>query len=206
METPQDALARVARERGESLSALSRLLGRNVAYLGQYVRRGSPRVLPERERALLADYLAVDEGMLGAPQRRDEVALVPQLDVRASAGPGAAVAGERALAPQPFARATLRRAGVAPEAASVIRVAGDSMAPGLLDGDSLLVDRAALGVPRGGAVFVIRMDALLWVKRLVPAPGGWEVRSDNPAYPPQHRPGGEVDIIGRARLVLRDLG
>ena len=53
-ETPRDALDRLAQARGTSLAALSRMLGRNLAYLQQYVRRGTPRALPERDRRLLA--------------------------------------------------------------------------------------------------------------------------------------------------------
>ncbi|MGC5075318.1 hypothetical protein, partial [Escherichia coli] len=39
-----------------SYAALSRMLRRNDAYLQQYVRRGTPRDLAERDRALLAAY------------------------------------------------------------------------------------------------------------------------------------------------------
>ena len=67
IETPRDALARLAQARGTSLSALSRMLGRNVAYLHQYVRRGTPRDLPERERRVLAAFFDVEEKVLGGP-------------------------------------------------------------------------------------------------------------------------------------------
>lgn len=51
---------------GESLAALSRLIGRNPAYLQQFVRRGSPRRLPEDERLALAQYFNISERLLGA--------------------------------------------------------------------------------------------------------------------------------------------
>ena len=70
-DTPQQALEQAARARGVSLSALSRMLGRTVAYLQQFVGRGSPRRLPERERRLLADFLGLDERVLGAPEPDD---------------------------------------------------------------------------------------------------------------------------------------
>ncbi|GAA4220320.1 hypothetical protein GCM10022253_24190 [Sphingomonas endophytica] len=59
-------LIRIATEKGASLSDLSRKLGRNQAYLSQYVTRGSPRRLPEEERLHLAMALNVDERLLGA--------------------------------------------------------------------------------------------------------------------------------------------
>ena len=44
---PRAALAVLATTRGDSLAALSAMLGRNAAYLQQYVKRGSPRRLAE---------------------------------------------------------------------------------------------------------------------------------------------------------------
>lgn len=66
-------LDRVARERGESLAALSRAIGRNAAYLQQFVTRGTPRRLGEVERLRLAQRLNIDERELGArePWRPD---------------------------------------------------------------------------------------------------------------------------------------
>lgn len=66
---PMDArqnLIRFAADRGESLTSLSCKIGRNVAYLQQFVARGSPRRLPEEERRMLAITLNVDERLLGA--------------------------------------------------------------------------------------------------------------------------------------------
>lgn len=55
-----------AAERGETLESLSRLIGRNRAYLQQFIRRGTPRRLPEEERLRLAMVLNIDERELGA--------------------------------------------------------------------------------------------------------------------------------------------
>ena len=45
---PREKLSELARERGNSLAALSRMLGRNSTYLQQYITKGSPRKLEER--------------------------------------------------------------------------------------------------------------------------------------------------------------
>ncbi|MBB3348663.1 MULTISPECIES: S24 family peptidase [unclassified Sphingomonas] len=202
-ETPQQALTRAAAERGVALSALSRMIGRNQAYLSQFVLRGSPRRLPERERRLLADFLALDEAVLGAAPREEDVA-VPWLAVRAAAGHGR-VAEERLLRAEPVPRALLRAAGIAPAAASLITVAGESMAPTLRDGDRLLVDTADRRPAAGGAIYVIRRDEELAVKRLVPEGATVAVHSDNPDWPTSRVAARALVVIGRARLLTRML-
>lgn len=63
---PRQTLLELARARGDSLMALSRLIGRNDAYLQQFVMRGSPRRLAEHDRRRLARHFGVDERQLGA--------------------------------------------------------------------------------------------------------------------------------------------
>ena len=63
---PRVRLPQLANEQGRSLAALSATIGRNPAYLQQYVMRGCPRRLPEEERRHLAIVLNVDERELGA--------------------------------------------------------------------------------------------------------------------------------------------
>lgn len=203
-DTPQQALAEAARARGVALSALSRMLGRNQAYLGQFVNRGSPRVLPERERRMLADFLAIDEVRLGAPAPVSDDVAVPWLAVQAAAGVGK-VADERVLRTERLPRVALRGAGVAPDAASVIGVSGDSMAPTLRDGDRLLVDRAARRIAARGGIYVLRRGEAVMVKRLVPHGGEIEIRSDNPLWPVERVSPGDIEVIGRATLLLRRL-
>ena len=62
----RDQLVAAIEARGETMAALSRWLGRNDAYLQQYIKRGSPKRLPEDERRRLAQYLSIDERRLGA--------------------------------------------------------------------------------------------------------------------------------------------
>jgi hypothetical protein len=58
-------LLTLAKENGESLASLSSMLGRNPAYLQQYVRRGTPKKLPEEIRHGLARLLNVEDSELG---------------------------------------------------------------------------------------------------------------------------------------------
>lgn len=202
---PRQVLARAAAARGASLSALSRMLGRNVAYLQQYVARGSPRVLPERDRRMLADFLGVDEVALGGPAAGGGDVAVPWLDVSAAAGTGRVAEGERVIRAVPVAAAMLRQLGVAAADASMILVAGESMVPTLLDGDRVLIDRGDRRVPSAGAVFVIRRADAVAVKRLVPHGRTLAIVSDNPAVAEERYPREAIAVIGRARLVLREV-
>lgn len=65
-DSPRALLPRLAAERGLSLTELSVRIGRNQAYLQQFIARGSPRRLPETERRHLAMTLNIDERLLGA--------------------------------------------------------------------------------------------------------------------------------------------
>lgn len=183
-------LERLIAERGEDYAGLSRLIGRNAAYIQQFIKRGTPRALAEEDRRLLARYFDVPETLLGGPsaesERVGDHVAVPLLAVGASAGPGALPGDERARAHIAFDRAWLRGmiAGDVAQA-SIIRVEGDSMAPTLADGDEILVDGSDAVARLRDGVYVLRVDDALIVKRLAlnPAARTVTIRSDNPAYP-----------------------
>ena len=198
---PRGRLAELASERGESLAGLSALLGRGENYLQQWIGKGSPRVLAARDRRVLADYLGVAETELGGEP--SGTWRVPRLDVAASAGPGAAVEGEVLLGldvvPVELARSLRLKEG----RASIIRVAGDSMAPGLVDGDRLLVDETSRTPDATGGVYVVRLDGVLLVKRVRRVGGQLVVTSDNPDAGAV--PAGVPVVIGRAVWQMRGL-
>jgi len=208
---PRAELERLIQSHGDDYSALSRLVGRNPAYIQQFIKRGSPKNLPERERSILARYYGVDPQLLGAPEevggRRDSLKLVPKLAVGASAGAGALADGEALAGKVGFDEQWLRKLGVEPRNVSLIRVEGDSMQPTLNDGDDIMVDKGAALKPLRDGIHVIRIDGVLMVKRLAPAPGGrLSVLSDNPAYPSWlDRDPAEVQVVGRVVWVGRRL-
>lgn len=199
------ALAATAAEQGISLARLSRLIGRNEAYLHQYVTRGSPRRLAEDDRRRLAAALGVGEAVLGGPPPLATVN-VPRLAVGASAGPGRLVEDETAGA-MLLDEALLRRLGVRRDSVSTIRVEGDSMAPTLCDGDEILVDTAARQPGRRGHPFVMRLDGALVVKRVAAAAdGGWLVTSDGRDAPdPGLCAPARCTVIGRVVWLARAL-
>lgn len=198
---PRGRLTALAAARGDSLAALSAMLGRNAAYLQQFVARGSPRRLADDDRRRLADYFGVDEVELGAAPGRRPFTL-PRLDIAASAGPGAFVDGEIAIGAAAIDLALATQLGLREGQAAIVRVRGDSMEPGLVDGDLIVVDRARRLPDARGAVFVVRIDDAVMVKRVSRARAGLRVVSDNPAAPPV--PDGPVEVIGRVVWLMRE--
>jgi hypothetical protein len=196
-------LQRLIDERGEDYASLSRLLGRNSAYVQQYMKRGSPKKLPEDERRVLARYFGVSEELLGGPPPEIPGNLigVPWLSVGASAGPGAITDSEHAGAHFAFDAKWLRTVGAGdPKRLSIIRVEGDSMEPTLANGDEILVEAVGGRERLRDGIYVLRMDDALVVKRLALNPAGKRVSitSDNPAYPSwPDCPIKSVDIVGR---------
>lgn len=208
---PRILLERLIRERREDYSGLSRLIGRNAAYIQQYIKRGTPRRLAEEDRRRLARYFGIDEALLGDPVEASPGAglvAVPRLDVGASAGPGAVAGEERALGRIGFDPQWLRRLGVDPACASLIRVEGDSMAPTLSHGDEILVDTGDAARRLRDGLFVLRLNDALVVKRVAmnPAGGRLSILSDNGAYPSwRDCDPAEIYVVGRLVWVGRRL-
>jgi len=213
-EDSRDALRRIARERGASLAKLSRFIGRNDAYLQQFVTRGSPVRLDEEDRRKLATYLDVDEEVLGGPPsdipRPEDMVLVRRLNIEAAAGRGRMVEDEFAVGKFRFERHWLRQLSPAgPDELSIITFVGDSMAPTINDGDDGLVDHSSAGRRVRDGIYVLRRDESLMVKRLAMAPraGTVTIVSDNPAYPTwSDVPVSEIDVLGRVIWASRKFG
>lgn len=203
---PRQVLEQLCAERRENFASLSRLIGRNEAYIQQYLRKGTPRTLKERERRTLARYFQIPESMLGGMPDDPAFelgALIPvfRASVRASAGSGALPDVETARPYFAFDPAWLKSLTGSPAAKlSVIRVEGDSMSPTLSAGDDILVDLADAQDRLRDGIYVLRVDGTLMVKRLAIHPVGRRVtvQSDNPAYGDLPDCGlDEIDCIGR---------
>ena len=204
--TPREVLERLCAERGVNFATLSRLIGRNPAYIQQYLRKGTPKQLGENERRAIAVYFDIQESMLGGP-REDEAAaygkLVPVMrtSTRASAGAGAVPSEETSWPYFGFEPRWLKALTDSPSSKlSVIRVEGDSMAPTLSAGDDIMVDLGDGPERLRDGIYVLRVDGALLVKRLAIHPVGRRVtvQSDNPAYGDLPDCGlDEIDCIGR---------
>jgi len=202
---------------GLDLKSASLKLGRNHAYLQQYIRKGVPRSLPEDVREKLAELLGGDANDYRdsdvpgrAPMRTGETILsVPIYDIRASAGAGSLVQDGEPSGWQPYREQELARFTRASTMdLAVIQVAGDSMWETLHDGDKVLVDRTVKRIVKDG-IYVIAFEEELLVKRCQRnlEDGSVLVSSDNKAYSPfTVSTVDRLEVIGRVIWIGRALG
>jgi len=203
----RSTLAGLADEAGTSLAWLSRALGRNDAYLQQFVKRGTPRRLDEEDRRWLAAYFNVDERALGGSAGGvAAMVAVRRIDAEAHAGAGGLVEDDRNGGEERIDPRVVARLGVSPAALTMITAHGDSMEPLIHDGDALFVDMADRRLSSRPGIFVIRLDDALLVKRVSRIGLEVQVASDNPATPliaPVRAD--RVAVIGRVVRLARSL-
>lgn len=207
MSNPRERLKELVDNSSTSMAKLSQMIGRNPAYLQQFVSRGSPRKLEEDDRRRLAGFFGIAESELGGPEEKSYDSSrplpveggwvdVPRLPLGASAGHGAAVDEEAAFDSFRFSRRWLREQGLEGAQLSSIQVEGDSMEPLLRAGDEVLVDRAER--PFRDGIHVVRLEDSLLVKRVAAQGGGrFSLLSQNLAYPPIEVRAEDIEIIGR---------
>lgn len=203
-----------SRDKDIDMKSASLEMGRNHAYLHQFIYKGSPKHLLPADRKVLAEYLAIDEELLIPTEpeggrlmiEEGDFVPIPAYDISASAGHGKLIQQENIRYHLCFQRTWLSRVTSAPTGElAIIHVAGDSMDPTLRDGDTVLVDLTE-SYPRTDGIFVIGYDDHLMVKRLRidPVRQRLALISDNPLYsivediPPQAlKVVGKVIWLGR---------
>ena len=203
----RSTLAGLADEAGTSLAWLSRALGRNDAYLQQFVKRGTPRRLDEEDRRWLAAYFNVDERALGGTAGGDATMVtVRRIDAEAHAGAGGLVEDDRNGGEERIDPRVVARLGVSPATLTMITAHGDSMEPLIHDGDALFVDMADRRLSSRPRIFVIRLDGALLVKRVSRIGLEVQVTSDNPVTPAIAPVRADrVAVIGRVVRLARAL-
>lgn len=183
-ESVRDTLERLIQKSGDGFAALSRLIGRNPAYIQQYLRRGVPRKLSEEDRHRLARHFGVSETDLGAPVPA-ACTLRPESGAHGAVEipwlPGAEAQSASIVLDQ-ILLASVSKCRPGALAAQV--VAGDAMAPTLVDGDHVLVDTADQKPLRDG-LYAIESESRAVLKRLSinPATRRVAILSDNASYP-----------------------
>ena len=199
-------------KQGASLAEASLAIGRNKAYLQQYLARGMPRVLSFQDSEKLGELLRCDPATLrhdtlpaprpwtGPRRRRTAGASVAEVEVEVAAGAGAwneDFVHEKARWRLP--EAMVRHEGdAAPEALRILRVRGNSMEPELREGDRIVVDTART-MPAAGELFVLWDGTGLVVKRIeaLTAEGMLRLASAHPDYAPYERSADDVHIVGK---------
>lgn len=177
MDSVRKLLDGLIRDRKLTLSEVSERLGKNHAYMQQFMKRGIPERLPERVRLQLAEMLDIDETLLGAPLKSTSQAhsvvpteAIPEFDIRAGAAYGGGTDGETdwqeggSSGHSPIAKWGLppsyvrTELGLSFDMADILAVRGDSMDDGtkhgLSSGDRVVVDRQDRD-PRQGGIFAV---------------------------------------------------
>ncbi|MFN3370321.1 MAG: helix-turn-helix transcriptional regulator [Sphingomonadaceae bacterium] len=200
----RETLEDLIRRSGEGYAAISRMLGRNPAYIQQFIKRGVPRRLSEEDRRRIAAHFGVPEALLGAPipspaSERAGPVSIPFLSTEPVAHP---------CPPLQVDSRIVNRIAPTSEAVLVAHVIrGDAMAPTLADGDCVLIDTADRLCPRDG-LHMIASDGGPVVKRLSihPVTRRVAILSDNAAYPSYpDLPPDSIRILGRVVWVGRRL-
>ncbi|WPY94712.1 S24 family peptidase [Limimaricola variabilis] len=131
-----------------------------------------------------------------------EYVKVDRFEVQLSAGPGSTPNGDaEKLSPVAFRAQWMAERRLKPATCSVVAVRGDSMEPGLSDGDLVLLDRGERPFVNSRVYGLVDIDGEIRVKRVEKVGGGQILlRSDNPTFETEVR-GPEdarhVKIIGR---------
>ena len=199
---------------GTSLAEASLAIGRNKAYLQQYISRGMPKVLSFQDSARLGELLGRDPDEFRHAEQpprkrwkrkriqsaRPAVSAVSEVDVEAAAGPGA-LADEYVVekARWQLPDAMLRHEGHSdPADLRILRVRGDSMEPEMRDGDRIVVDTGKRR-PGTGETFVLWDGTGLVVKRIagLSRDGMLGLLSANPDYPAYECHAGDVHVVGK---------
>ena len=219
-------IAKLIADKQLSLAQVSLNIGKNVAYLHQYITKGSPVRLPEEQRKKLALILGVDEQELTdlpitAPIpahmngintmaekltslfiKKDEEAVIDMIDATACCGDGIDNLPEKVCGHWKLPLTEFKSlASGNPNNIKMLRVQGDSMQPTINEGDFVWVDVSNNFVGSDG-IYLIRMATGLAVKRLQAGLSNVVIKSDNPTYSDITAEVGELKIIGKVVHIL----
>ena len=179
--TPRQALDDLIREREETYAAVSRLLGRNSAYIQQYIKRGTPARLDQSDIAQLALHFDVSAKLLGGKESsstsRRSVITVPVIEAK-----GLETPQERSRIVD---EAWLRRLCNRPAGVAILPIVGEAMQPTLQNGDEVIIQRLRSHDVLHDGLYAVRGSSETFVRRIAldPTKNRISVLTDHPAYP-----------------------
>lgn len=145
-------------------------------------------------------------------ETKDDVDIIdiPEFNVQAAAGAGCLTNTEFQTGTFTVSIELVKSLGLAPSYTAIVFCSGESMVPTMNDGDRILVDTRELTEPVKDGVYVIRIDEMVYVKRLKwnILEQSYSIISDNPDYDSFEMKGDDLKrlkIIGRAAMVMRSL-
>lgn len=210
MDDLRKKIENLLKDRGISLASASIQIGKNSAYMHQFINKGSPVNLPEEQRVRLANILDVDEQELtnkplfrGVLKTNPNVVNIDMLDVSACCGSGNEITSEPVIGTWQMPLVDYKSMSLSsPENVKLIKATGDSMTPTVQDGDYVFVDISNQYITSDG-VYVLRLQTGLSIKRIQNGlSGDVTVRSDNPAYSPISAKLEDIKILGRVVRIM----
>lgn len=219
--TLADRLGARCRQLGLSVAHVAQIAGVNRSFIYDILRgRSAKPSLGNLER--VAEAIRVDRDWLlhgiGEVEGEspfianpdEEFVSIPLAASRPSMGGGAIELTECSPGRDyHFRRSWIRKSlGTSPSQLRILHVEGDSMAPTLHDGDTVLVDMARKS-PTPPGIFVLHDGMGLVAKRLEHVPNSEPPRvriiSDNPLYAPYEGIADEINVVGRIRWFAREI-
>lgn len=189
------------------------LTGKDPIYKGEVDKRagreenapGAPGVVTYEDETEPAQQPHIDIPQWPHP---DAVSFhyVPMATAKLCAGGGMFVLSEDVSDYYAFRKNWLKRISTSPKNVVLMEVQGNSMAPTILDKDTVMIDTGRLEIIEG-MIYAIRLDQTIMIKRLTHRPGGIiNVISDNKeefeTYQANRK---DVHIIGQIIFFSRDL-
>ncbi len=155
------------KEKNKNYRSLSLAIGKNEAYLHQFINKGSPLRLPESERRKLAELLDVEEQELTdiiLPKSTYNTdpkssALIELISLAPTKNFEAKTSGYLSIPLSDFSNFSSAPA----QTTKMFRITGDSMFPTLKDGDYVFLDTSVNSLTSDGLY-------------LIELPNGWHVR------------------------------
>ena len=130
---------------------------------------------------------------------------IPKVRARLCAGGGSFETGSEIKGYYAFQREWLRQKGNIRQMV-LMDIFGNSMAPEMRDGDTVLIDESQKDI-LAGAIYAVGVDDTIMVKRLEKHPNKLVLLSDNKDYAPIYLASGETDsarIIGKVVWACRE--
>lgn len=208
----------------DDYASISALIGRNHAYMQQFIKRGVPKCLRDDDMKKIIQHFNISLDYFGTPddfpnpgQRHsdnldgefdEEYIRVNVYNIEAAAGAGSVVENNEIANKLAFKKSWIRSSSNAmADDLAVITVSGDSMNPTLYDGDHILVDMTLTTLKNDG-IYVLRNDDMILVKRISfnPVTKLCTIKSDNNYYESWegYQPA-DLDILGRVIWMGRNI-
>lgn len=149
--------------------------------------------------------VSVPGQVLTAPEADVATVMIPKVRATLCAGGGSFELEAVPVSEHPLPRAWLSRMG-SPSAMVFMDVIGNSMEPGIRDGDMVLVDQSAVE-PSPRHILAVGYEDAIYIKRLEKQANGFLLVSDNSDYAPIRVAGDELAlfrIIGKVVWLCRD--